>query len=373
MSAKRAPKPSPRSAIGPGKAPGLPRCSTLEAPTKEVRQAAIGSIGAEPSEGDPAFVFSLVTDGRLDDADEFNDIVVRTGADGAVVRVRDVGRAEIGSYLYSSTSHMDGKGAALIAVYQLPDANAFDVAQKVREEIERLAPMFPPGIEREVAYDTTLFVQASLDELIKTLVEAAVLVLIVIFIFLQDWRATLIPMIAIPVSIVGTFAVMAAFGFSINSLTLLGLVLAIGLVVDDAIIVVENVYHQIENGAKDMREAAVKAMEQVTGPIVATSMVLLAVFIPAALMPGITGKLYNQFALTIAFSIVLSSINSLTLSPALSAVFLKPGHEPTKFRPFVVFNRVFDAIRDRYGAIVRWFGVHWYFVAVGFVAADNLE
>jgi hydrophobe/amphiphile efflux-1 (HAE1) family protein len=348
---------------------GLTSSDVARAVQQQNKQSAIGSIGAEPSADKPAFLVNLTTQGRLVDEQEFNDIVVRTGPSGAVVRVRDIGRAEMGSYLYSSTSHFNGQGAALIGVYQLPDANAFDVAQKVREEIERLAPMFPPGIEREVAYDTTLFVQASLDELIKTLVEAAVLVLIVIFIFLQDWRATLIPMIAIPVSIVGTFAVMAAFGFSINSLTLLGLVLAIGLVVDDAIIVVENVYHQIENGAKDMREAAVKAMEQVTGPIVATSMVLLAVFIPAALMPGITGKLYNQFALTIAFSIVLSSINSLTLSPALSAVFLKPGHEPTKFRPFVVFNRVFDAIRDRYGAIVRWFGVHWYFVAVGFVAA----
>ncbi|MFM7052983.1 MAG: efflux RND transporter permease subunit, partial [Planctomycetota bacterium] len=348
---------------------GMTSADVQRAVQAQNKQAAVGSIGAEPSVNRPAFVLSLVTQGRLVTEEEFEDIVVRTGADGAVVRVRDVGRAEIGSYLYSSTSHYNGKGAALIGVYQLPDANAFDVAQGVREEIERLAPMFPPGVVHEIAYDTTLFVQTSLDELVKTLVEAAVLVLIVIFIFLQDWRATLIPMIAIPVSIVGTFAVMAAFGFSINSLTLLGLVLAIGLVVDDAIIVVENVYHQVENGVTDMREAAVNAMAQVTGPIVATSLVLLAVFIPAALMPGITGQLYNQFALTIAFSIALSCINSLTLSPALAAIFLKPGHGTTRFPPFVLFNRFFDWLREKYGTVIHWFGVHWYLVAAVFVAA----
>jgi len=348
---------------------GMTSADVVRAVQAQNKQAAIGSIGAEPSEGKPSFVLSLTTDGRLQTVEEFEDIVVRTGADGAVVRVRDVGRAEMGSYLYSSTSHYNGKGAALIGVYQLPDANAFDVAQSVREEIERLSPMFPPGVTHEVAYDTTLFVQASLDELVKTLVEAAILVLIVIFIFLQDWRATLIPMIAIPVSIVGTFAVMAAFGFSINSLTLLGLVLAIGLVVDDAIIVVENVYHQVENGVTDMRQAAVNAMAQVTGPIVATSLVLLAVFIPAALMPGITGQLYNQFALTIAFSIALSCINSLTLSPALAAIFLKPGKTETKFLPFVLFNRFFDGLREHYGRVIHWFGEHWYIVAVVFLMA----
>ena len=340
-----------------------------QAVQQQNKQAAIGSLGAQPTGTKPAFTVSLVTQGRLTTVDEFGDIVVRSGADGAVVRIKDIGRVEMGSYLYSSTSHYNGKGAALIAVYQLPDANAFDVAQKVREEMERLSPLLPPGVTHEVAFDTTLFVSASLEELIKTLVEAAVLVLIVIFIFLQDWRATLIPMIAIPVSIVGTFAVMAAFGFSINTLTLLGLVLAIGLVVDDAIIVVENVYHQLENGATDLQDAAVKAMAQVTGPIIATSLVLLAVFIPAALMPGITGQLYNQFALTIAFSIVLSSINSLTLSPALCAVFLKPGHGATKFKPFVLFNRFFDWLRDHYGNIIHWFGRHWYIVAAVFVLA----
>jgi HAE1 family hydrophobic/amphiphilic exporter-1 len=348
---------------------GLSSADVARSVQQQNRQAAIGSLGAEPSLDKPAFTVSLVTEGRLSTEEEFNNIVVRVGANNAVVRIKDVGHAEIGSYLYSSTSHFNGKGAALIGVYQLPDANAFDVAQRVREELEKLGPSLPPGVSHEIAYDTTLFVSASLDELIKTLVEAAVLVLIVIFIFLQDWRATLIPMIAIPVSIIGTFAFMAIFGFSINSLTLLGLVLAIGLVVDDAIIVVENVYHQLEYGVTDMHEAAEKAMAQVTGPIVATSLVLLAVFIPAALMPGITGQLYNQFALTIAFSITLSCINSLTLSPALSAVFLKAGKKETTFKPFVLFNRFFDALREHYGAIVHWFGVHWYVVAGFFAAA----
>jgi hydrophobe/amphiphile efflux-1 (HAE1) family protein len=348
---------------------GMSSAEVAQAVQQQNKQAAIGSLGAQPSGANPAFTVSLVTQGRLATPEEFGDIVVRSGADGAVVRIKDIGRVEIGSYLYSSTSHYNGKGAALIGVYQLPDANAFDVAKSVREELERLSSLLPPGVSHEVAFDTTLFVSASLEELIHTLVEAALLVLLVIFIFLQDWRATLIPMIAIPVSIVGTFAVMAAFGFSINTLTLLGLVLAIGLVVDDAIIVVENVYHQLENGATDLQDAAVKAMAQVTGPIVATSLVLLAVFIPAALMPGITGQLYNQFALTIAFSIVLSSINSLTLSPALCAVFLKPGHGPTKFKPFVLFNRFFDWLCEHYGNIIRWFGRHWYIVAAVFVLA----
>ena len=357
--------------LDPSKLAALSMSSSevAQAIQRQNKQAAIGSLGAQPSASSPAFTVSLVTSGRLSTPEEFGDIVLRTGADGAVVRIRDVGRVEMGSYLYSSTSHFNGKGCALIAVYQLPDANAFSVAEAVRAELDRIAPLLPPGVTHEVAFDTTLFVSASLEELVHTLVEAAVLVLIVIFIFLQDWRATLIPMIAIPVSIVGTFAAMAAFGFSINTLTLLGLVLAIGLVVDDAIIVVENVYHQLEHGATDLRDAADKAMLQVTGPIVATSLVLLAVFIPAALMPGITGRLYNQFALTIAFSIVLSSINSLTLSPALCAVFLKTGQQKTKFKPFVLFNRFFDWLCEHYGNLIRWSGRHWYVVAATFVVA----
>ena len=329
-------------------------------------QSSLGSLGLEPSIGKPSMTLSIQAKGRLVDPQEFGDIVVRAERDGGLVRVRDVAELDLGSYQYTSTSALNGGPTATIGLYQLPTANAFDVIESVRRELDRLSEQFPPGLRYRVTYDTTLFVEASLDDLVKTLIEAGVLVLVTIFIFLQSFRATLIPMIAIPVSIIGTFAMMAIFGFSINTLTLLGLVLAIGLVVDDSIIVVENVYRQLESGVKDPREAAVRAMQEVGGPIVATSSVLLAVFIPAALMPGITGQLYNQFALTIAFSIAFSAINSLTLSPALCAVFLRHG-EPSTFRPFVLFNRGFDWLSDRYARLVQWLCRHWYAVVACFL------
>lgn len=331
-------------------------------------QAAVGSTGASPTPTDPVFTLNLVTKGRLTTEEEFGDIIVRAGSDGAVVRLKDVARVELGSYQYFTESNLNGGATATLGIYQLPDANALQIAEAVRAEMERLKQYFPAGVEYEVIYDSTEFVKASLDELVKTLFEAGLLVLFVIFVFLQDWRATLIPMIAIPVSIIGTFAFMEAFGFSINTLTLLGLVLAIGLVVDDSIVVVENVYRQLEMGAPDSKTAAERAMKEVAGPIVATSLVLLAVFIPAAFMPGITGQLYNQFALTIAFSITLSSINSLTLSPALCGIFLKHAHKPT-WKPFVVFNSKFDSFAQHYANLVRWLGHHWYLVVGSFAAA----
>ncbi|MSR69065.1 MAG: efflux RND transporter permease subunit [Phycisphaerales bacterium] len=331
------------------------------------QQAAIGSIGASPTVGATAFNITLTTQGRLSTAEEFGNIVVRTGEDGAVVRIRDIGRTELGAFQYGSTSTMNGLSTGTIGVYQLPTANAFGVVEAVKEQMERLQPMFPPGVTWQVTYDSTAFVSASVDDLVTTLVEAGLLVLAVIFIFLQSWRATLIPMIAIPVSIVGTFAIMLAFGFTINTLTLLGLVLAIGLVVDDSIIVVENVYRQLELGAPDGKTAAERAMKEVAGPIVATSSVLLAVFIPAALMPGITGQLYNQFALTIAFSIVLSMVNSLTLSPALCGVFLQKTHKTT-FRPYVLFNEAFETCTGHYSRFVRYLAHRWYIIAATFVA-----
>ncbi len=331
------------------------------------QQAAIGSIVAAPTVGPTAFNITLTTQGRLSSAEEFGDIVVRTGDNGAVVRIKDIGRAELGAFQYGSTSTMNGLSTGTIGVYQLPSANAFGVVEAVKAQMERLQPMFPPGVTWQVTYDSTAFVSASIDDLVTTLVEAGLLVLAVIFIFLQSWRATLIPMIAIPVSIVGTFAIMLAFGFTINTLTLLGLVLAIGLVVDDSIIVVENVYRQLEMGAPDGKTAAERAMKEVAGPIVATSSVLLAVFIPAALMPGITGQLYNQFALTIAFSIVLSMVNSLTLSPALCGVFLQKPHKTT-FRPYVIFNDVFETCTGHYSRFVRWLSHRWYIVLATFVA-----
>ncbi len=329
-------------------------------------QSSLGSLGLEPSVDEPSMTLSIQTKGRLVTAQEFGDIVVRTGEGRAIVRLRDVADVDLGSYQYTSTSSLNGGSTATVGIYQLPTANAFQVVTAVRAELDRLAEQFPPGLRYRVTYDTTRFVQASLDDLMKTLFEAGLLVLATIFIFLQSWRATLIPMIAIPVSIVGTFAMLLAFGFTINTLTLLGLVLAIGLVVDDSIIVVENVYRQLEAGVKDPREAAVRAMKEVGGPIVATSSVLLAVFIPAALMPGITGQLYNQFALTIAFSIAFSAINSLTLSPALCAVFLRHGQAPT-FRPFVLFNQGFDWLSERYGRLVQWLCRRWLLVALSFV------
>lgn len=330
------------------------------------QQASIGSIGASPTVGNPGFDLTLITKGRLMSEEEFGDIIVRSGTNGAVVRIRDIGRTELGAYQYDTTSTRNGQSTGTISIYQLPTANAYAVVEAVKAQMKRIEPLLPPGVTWQVTYDSTAFVSASINDLVKTLIEAGLLVLLVIFIFLQSWRATLIPMIAIPVSIVGTFAIMMAAGFTINTLTLLGLVLAIGLVVDDSIIVVENVYRQLELGAPNGKIAAERAMKEVAGPIVATSSVLLAVFIPAAMMPGITGQLYNQFALTIAFSIVLSMINSLTLSPALCGVFLQKPHKTT-FRPFVIFNEGFEYCTGRYSTFVRWLSHHWYIIAATFV------
>ena len=338
---------------------GLSTNDVLTAVKSQNNQASLGSVGGEPSIGQPAATLSIQTKGRLTKTEDFADIIIRSEANGAIVRLKDIGSVELGSYQYSSSSSLNGGSTATVAIYQLPSANAFDVIAQATSEMDRLASQFPPDVEYKIAYDTTKFVKASLDDLIKTLLEAGILVLITIYIFLQSFRATLIPMIAIPVSIVGTFAMMQIFGFSINTLTLLGLVLAIGLVVDDSIIVVENVYRQLEGGIKDPKLAAEMAMKQVGGPIVATSAVLLAVFIPAALMPGITGQLYNQFALTIAFSIAFSAINSLTLSPALCGVFLRK-QEPSKFPPFVWFNESFEWVSSHYALFVRWLCKHWY-------------
>ena len=338
----------------------------LKAVRAQNNQASLGAVGGEPSVGHPSTTLSIQAKGRLTKTDEFADIIIRTEANGAILRIKDIGRVDLGSYQYSSSSTLNAGATATIALYQLPTANAFDVVDKTKLAMERLKAQFPPDLEYKIAYDTTKFVKASLDDLIKTLIEAGILVLITIYVFLQSFRATLIPMIAIPVSIVGTFAMMAVFGFSINTLTLLGLVLAIGLVVDDSIIVVENVYRQLEGGIEDPKLAAEMAMKQVGGPIVATSAVLLAVFIPAALMPGITGQLYNQFALTIAFSVAFSAVNSLTLSPALCGVVLRK-EKPTKFLPFVLFNRGFDFVSSHYALLVRWLCKHWYGMVAVFI------
>ncbi|MEE2896039.1 MAG: efflux RND transporter permease subunit [Planctomycetota bacterium] len=314
---------------------------------------AAGIVGAPPLPENVAFSYQLKTLGQLREVEQFDDIVVKVGDDGSIVQVRDIGRVELGASSYTSTATYMNRPAALVGIFQRPDANAMQVAADVEAYLQRMrdSNRLPDGTEAIVAYDSTRFVKNSMTELVVTLLEAIGLVVIVVFVFLQSLRTTIIPIIAIPVSLVATFAILAGFGFSINTLTLLGLVLAVGLVVDDAIVVVENVERQLENGLSK-KDAAVAAMKEVTPPIVATTVVLMAVFVPTAFTPGIAGQLYNQFALTIAFSVGLSAINSLSLSPALCGVFLKHTSREDRIAPFRLFNRAFDATSTGFGNLV---------------------
>lgn len=346
---------------------GLTATDVADAVREQNVQVAAGKVGAAPSRSGKTFEFQINAKGRLNQASEFEDIIVRTRDDGSIVRVSDVARVELGAENYTMSSSFNGKATASIGIYQLPGANAIDLSKAIHAEMAQLAKRFPQDLTQEIAYDTSKFVKASMQEVMITLYEAIALVVLVVFVFLQDWRITLIPVIAIPVSLIATFAILMAFGFSINSLSLLGLVLAIGLVVDDAIVVVENVQRQLEEGETDLKKAARVAMAEVAGPIVATTLVLLAVFVPVAFMPGLTGRLYNQFALTIAFSVLLSGINSLTLSPALSAVFLRPPSEK-KFFLFEWFNRGFERFAEGYKRLVALFIRYWYFTLAGFAA-----
>ena len=279
------------------------------------QQVAAGLIGSPPTTQSPAYQLQISTMGLLDTAEEFENIIVRVGQDGQLITLADIGRVELGAQNYQQSSSLNAKPAGNLGIYQLPGANALDIKSEVVKTLEELSEKFPEDVEYELTYDTTEFVRLSIKDLVVTLFEALALVVFVVFIFLQSWRSTLIPVIAIPVSLIGAFAFMIIFGFSINTLSLLGLVLAVGLVVDDAIVVVENVERQLEAHPSWTRAQATSvAMHEVASPIIATTLVLLAVFVPTAFMPGITGQLYNQFALTIAFSVLLSSINSLTLS-----------------------------------------------------------
>ncbi len=300
-------------------------------------QVAAGQIGQPPAPRGQSFQYPVNVLGRLSETDQFEEIIIKTGEGGAITRLKDVARVELGGKGYEITSGLNGAPSASIAVYQLPGANALEVADKTRAAMEELSAFFPEGMEYSVPYDTTIFVAESIKEVFITLFQAAALVFLVLFIFLQDWRATLVPAVAIPVSLIGTFAVMGALGFSLNMLTLFGIVLAIGVVVDDAIVVVEATVSHIERGLK-AKEAAIQAMSEVSGPVVATTLVLLAVFVPAAFLPGITGEMYRQFALTIAVATVFSSINALTMSPALSALLLRPPKARKNW-----FFRGFDA------------------------------
>ena len=290
-------------------------------------QAAAGQIGQPPAPRGQQFQYTVTTRGRLSTPAEFEDIILRTRADGSILRVRDVGRVELGAQNYGSFGRVGGKPAALVGIFQLPGANALDVSRGVQAAVARLAPSFPSGVTHTRPYNTTEFVRVSIEEVVHTLLIAIALVVLTVYVFLQDWRATLIPTLTIPVSLVGTFAVISAFGFSINTLTLFGLVLAIGIVVDDAIVVVENTQRHLDEEGRDPREATRLATAEVVGPVIATALVLMAVFVPISLLPGITGQLYRQFALTIAVSVALSAFNALTLTPALCALLLRPARE----------------------------------------------
>ena len=318
-------------------------------------QFGAGSVGQAPNARPVELSFPLVTPGRLTTPDQFDNIILRADNQGAAIaRLRDVGHAEVGQQLYTLRSSLNGKPATIIAVYQQPGSNAIQVAKEVRRTLDDMSKTFPPGIAYKVSLDTTEFVSASIEEVVHTLAEAVVLVVLVVFIFLQNVRATIIPVLAVFVSIIGTFAGLLALGFSINLLTLFALVLAIGIVVDDAIVVVENVERNMAEFHLSPREATLRAMEEVTGPVIAIVLVLSAVFIPVAFVSGTTGQLYRQFALTIVVSVVISGFCALTLSPALAAMILKPGHH-TPWRGFVWFNDRFDRLVHHYGNWVRAF------------------
>ncbi|WXL26756.1 efflux RND transporter permease subunit [Ectopseudomonas mendocina] len=317
-------------------------------------QFAAGSFGQQPLKQDQAFTYTVTTQGRFTKPEEFEQVILRSDDTGASLLLKDVARIELGAQDYSLKTSLNGQQNAAFGVYLQPGANALDTAEAVNKALERLAQNFPQGMSYKVPYDTTKFVEVSIEEVIHTFFEALVLVVLVVFVFLQNWRATLIPVLAIPVSLVGTFAGMYALDFSINLLTLFGMVLAIGIVVDDAIVVIENVERVMATDKIGPREATIKAMEEVTGPIIAIVLVLCAVFVPVGFLGGLAGEMYKQFAITIAVSVVISGIVALTLSPALCALLLKPGqHEPAA--PFRAFNRVFERITHGYAAGVRFF------------------
>ena len=297
----------------------------VDALNEQNLQVGAGQIGQQPAPDGQMYQIDLRAVGRLTEVSEFEDVVVQTGANGTLVKLKDVGRAELGAENYSSFLRFRGNEGVGIGIFPIPGSNALDVAKEVKAEMQRLAQNFPPGMKYQVAFDTTLFVEESLAEVIKTLFEAIGLVILVIFLFLQDWRTTLIPVVTIPLALIGTFAFVKAFGFSINSLTLFGLTLATGMVVDDAIVVVEDISRLIQEEGMPPRQAATEAMHELVGAVIATSLVLMAVFVPVAFFPGSTGQIYRQFALTIAFAIAISTFLALTLTPSLSALLLRPS------------------------------------------------
>jgi HAE1 family hydrophobic/amphiphilic exporter-1 len=345
---------------------GLTAADVVAALREQNVQVAAGQVGQPPARGDQTYQISVRAVGRLTSAEEFSQIILRRGGDGSLVRLADVGRAELGAESYVTNLRYNGVDAVGVGVLQLPTANALDVYSRVVAELERLSERFPPGMRYRIAFDTTTVVSESIREVIKTLAEAIALVILVMFLFLQSWRSTIIPTITIPVSLVGTFAFVKAFGFSINTLTLFGIVLATGLVVDDAIVVIENIERHMREERKRAREAASDAMGEVFGAVLATGLVLAAVFVPVAFFPGTTGRLYQQFALTIAFSMMLSVFNAVTLTPALAALLLREHREG---RFFHLVNVVIDGGTRVFLAVLRTL-MRWRWAVVGgFVVA----
>ena len=317
-------------------------------------EVSAGNVG-QPigNENKNAYQYSLTVKGRLTSPEEFGNIILRTESGGRILRLRDVAHIDLGSASYSVVSQLDGKPTAAIAIYQQPGSNSLDVSTGVKAKMQELSQNFPAGVQYNVTLDTTDVIHASIDEVMVTFFETTLLVVLVIFLFLQNWRAVIIPCITIPVSLIGTLAIMSLFGFSINTLTLFGLILAVAIVVDDAIVVVENSTRLLDTGRYTARQAVTEAMGEITGPIVGVVLVLLAVFIPTMLVSGISGQLYKQFALTIAASTVLSGINSLTLTPALCALMLQPT-KPSKFPLYKGFNRLYDKTQGMYDKTVGY-------------------
>src|SRR5499433_3268756 len=322
------------------------------------QQVTAGQLGMPPAPNTQAFQYTLDIAGRFDDVSQFENVVVKTEANGQMVYVRDVGRVELGAQTYSQVFTLNGKPAAGIGIFQTLEANALDVAGQVAKKMDQLAKSFPPGLAYSIPFDTTTFVRESINEVWKTLFEAAILVLIVIVVFLQDWRAMLVPMTTVPVTIIGAFAAMAALGFTINLSTLFAIVLAIGIVVDDAIVVVEGAAHHIERGVSP-KEAAIQAMNELFGPIVGITLVLMSVFLPAAFIPGLTGKMFAQFALVIAATALLSAINAATLKPTQCALWLRQPTPPEKRNFFYRgFNHVYDSMERGYSRLIGTLARH---------------
>src|SRR6187399_1068700 len=333
---------------------GLTPADVISAIKEQNLQAPAGKIGGAPTPADQEFTETLSAPGRLITPEEFENVIVRQSATGAVVRIKDIGRAEMGSQDYNSFGRLNGKPGGAMAVYLLPGANQLKAAEAIYETMKHAKTIFPPDVDYKIVYDTTPAVEASIHEIMKTFVEALILVTIVVFIFLQNIRATIIPLITIPISLVGTFIFFPLLGFSINTLSMFGLVLAIGIVVDDAIVVVEAVIHHLEHGLPP-KEATIQAMKEVSAPVIGIALILSAVFIPVALLGGLVGSMYKQYALTIAISVLLSAFNALSLTPALCAMLLK---EPKPMRGplgvfFRGFNKVFDVTTNGYVHVSR--------------------